>query len=162
MAYTFDNAPVGGAGGSEDNPYIPQTYNDLLAAIGTANLYVKLTKDFDFSKSSDYKYSIRESILVAARKVFSEEGHQYKINGINCGSCNYFMYTSYISYEAVFENIDIVNIVFYQNSSNYSVGLFYANGAPNVGNVGITFNACRLSFLIVSLTYRPILSSSNI
>jgi hypothetical protein len=155
MAYTPDNPIVVADHQTEQTAYEPQTYNDLLAAMETATIYVKLTKDFDFSKSDQYKYSIPSPIQFACTKLFADNknasGEKYQINGINCGNNNYFMGLNAYAYMTI-SNIDLINIVYKPSGSGALI-----NGGGN--GVKLTFSDCRLSFLIITPSVVPQIDS---
>lgn len=150
---------------SELLPYVPQTYNDLLGAIGTYGAYVRLESDFDFSESSDYKISLPEIIEVKCAKLFANDkdqnGNKYLISGVNTRGLNTFMMSNgydgntYINPEI--DNIGIVNSVY--SVSNVSSNLFTS---VSDSNTHIDFINCQLGFLVICNQWTPKIDGGNV
>ena len=155
MAYIADNAVPSNT--TESSPYIPQTYNDLLAAIGTYGAYVKINKDFDFSQSSEYKVQIPEVIYVRCAKLFADDrdadGNKYMISGINCGNLEALLisdgYDSSTYINPQIDNIALVNCV-YRCSSNNNL-----YKSTNGTNTHIQFTNSQISVLVICQSIKP-------
>lgn len=158
---------------TEANPFIPTTYDDLLAAIQTSGIYVKINKDFDFSKSdgtgagdSGWRSGLTTSntyaLNVRCAKLFADDksnnGDKYKISGLNSGASYYLMFTSTNdSFTHTIENIAFVNSVTTLNVSQ-SEQVFWGGNNPS----SLIFNNCQISFLVVCSGYTPNMTSTNV
>lgn len=168
MSYVADNAidqyGTSLSSTSLAQPYVPQTINDLLAAIGTYGAYVKIENDFDFSTNDSYKISIPEPVVVRCTKLFADDknadGDKYSISGINCGSLSTFMQadgydgSTYINPEI--NNVAIVNCVY---RCYYDSNLFISTSAVNTH---IKFVSCQTSFLIICSTVGIAIDGGNV
>ena len=155
---------------TESNPFIPTYYDDLLAAIQTPGIYVKITDDFDFKNSdgtgvgdSGWRdgFSMSSSLTIKCRKLFADDkpnnGGKYRISGLNSGKADYLLTSSSNeAYSHTIENISFINCVTYCNVGDSCVFKgFNANST-------IVFNNCQISMLIICTIYPPALNSTNV
>lgn len=168
IASAIDAEVALGHGATEADPFIilndDNKYKTLLTAIETVGIYIKITQDFDFSVS-EFKYSIPSVVSVNCKKLFADDkdvsGAKYYISGINCGNLNSFIVTvdgTINDYERLISNLDIVNVVFKPQA--FGESLIHAGFEGYTAGAPLRFSDCRLSFLIISLSFMPILESS--
>lgn len=158
QTYTFDN-PVG-TSGTELNPYEPVTYNDLLAAIQTQNLYVKLTKNFDFKESPAYRYGLSGEIYFDCAKLYADNADQsgtkyyvsgLVVNGDSSAKCAfYFNGTTATSSGCLVDNIAFINCCLNggNQGSVYSQYDSFISRSNSSTTQLFTFNNCQFSLLI--------------
>jgi hypothetical protein len=156
QTYTFDN-PVGSSG-TELNPYEPVTYNDLLAAIQTQNLYVKLTKNFDFKESPAYRYGLSGELHFDCAKLYADNadqsGTKYYISGLVINGdlsirCAFYMNGSTAtSSGCLVDNIAFINCCL--NGGNTSSTMYdaFISRSNSSTTQPFTFNNCQFSLLI--------------
>jgi hypothetical protein len=149
---------------TENDPYIPTTYDELLYAIQTSGVYVKIVQDFDFSLSSGdgvpgsdsgwrdglvKTASTAECLTFKCQKLFADDkpnnGGKYEITGLNSGTAPYLF--AYGGSNAIVDNISIVNCVTMTTGSRYTV----TGTSPGYvdGSGSLTFNNCQLSLLVI-------------
>ena len=149
---------------TESDPYIPTTYDELLYAIQTSGVYVKIAQDFDFSLSSGdgvpgsdsgwrdglvKTASTTQCLTFKCQKLFADDkpnnDGKYKITGLNSGTAPYLF--AYGGSNAVVDNISIVNCVTMTNVGYRTV----TGNSPGYSPSGssLTFNNCQLSLLVI-------------
>lgn len=146
---------------SESNPFVPTCYDDLLAAIQTAGIYVKLESDFDFKNSdgssagdSGWRDGLSSSastcLLFSCAKLFAADkpnnGGKYSISGLNSGTAR-----SFIDFDSssnhVIENIALVNCVTTLQDMAYNTSHILSWNASN--NNTVVINNCQFSILCI-------------
>lgn len=129
--------------GTELDPYVPETCQDLLDLLNCPNNgsylneYVELRSDINFATDPDYRDGLSAVIAGGTTKtVSSQSGHMYRINGLRT---QYGVINKAQSTRFTFNNIFFSNIVSMGNNPVFATYSAYGT---------LIFNSCKISALI--------------
>lgn len=131
--------------GTEQNPYIVTTMEDVYTYCNTYNVYVKLGANIYIKDDVTYRSGTTTPLTIACKKFYSDNG--YGIYGLNVTATNMIVINRLSSMQPVIENVGFLSWIHNRTSNAPSIITTYNAGGAQTQNAA-SFTNCKFSFLI--------------